>query len=54
MFLAADSNRLRELEQAVRQYLAWSSIWDDHIKLNLDQFQSSQASPDPRVAPARR
>src|SRR5262249_53165177 len=38
-----DTNRLRELEQAVRQYLAWSSIWDDRVTLNLDQFQLRQA-----------
>jgi hypothetical protein len=43
VFLAGDANRLRELEQAVRQYLAWSSIWDDKVPLNLDQFQSRQA-----------
>jgi hypothetical protein len=36
-------NRLRELEQAVRQYLAWSSIWDDREVLNLDPFQTRQA-----------
>jgi len=43
VFLAADSTRLRELEHAVRQYLAWSSIWDERETLNLDQFQSKQA-----------
>lgn len=43
VFLAGDANRLRELEQAVRQFLAWSSIWDDRVTLNLDQFQSKQA-----------
>jgi len=43
VFLAADTIRLRELEQAVRQYLAWSSIWDDRTTLNLDPFQSRQA-----------
>jgi predicted AAA+ superfamily ATPase len=43
VFLAGDTNRLRELEQAVRQYLAWSSIWDDQVTLNLDQFQLRQA-----------
>jgi len=43
VFLAGDANRLRELEQAVRQYLAWSTIWDDKVTLNLDQFQSRQA-----------
>ena len=43
VFLAGDANRLRELEQAVRQYLAWLSIWDDRVTLNLDQFQTRQA-----------
>lgn len=43
VFLGPDINRLRELEQAVRQYLAWSSIWDERVPLNLDQFQTRQA-----------
>ena len=43
VFLAPDATRLRELEQAVRQFLAWSSIWDDRETLNLDQFQMKQA-----------
>lgn len=43
VFLAGDTNRLRELEQAVRQFLSWSSIWDDRETLNLDQFQTRQA-----------
>jgi predicted AAA+ superfamily ATPase len=43
VFLAGDVNRLRELEQAVRQYLAWTSIWDERVPLNLDQFQTRQA-----------
>lgn len=43
VFLAGDANRLRELEQAVRQYLAWTSIWDERVALNLDPFQSRQA-----------
>lgn len=43
VFLAGDANRLRELEQAVRQYLAWTSIWNDQQTLNLDQFQTRQA-----------
>ncbi len=43
VFLAGDTNRLRELEQSVRQYLAWSSISDDHVTLNLDEFQKRQA-----------
>ena len=43
VFLAGDTNRLRELEQSVRQYLAWLSISDDHATLNLDEFQNRQA-----------
>jgi predicted AAA+ superfamily ATPase len=43
VFLAGDANRLRELEQAVRQYLAWFSIQEDRETLNLDQFQTRQA-----------
>ncbi len=43
VFLAADSNRLKELDMAVRQYLAWRSIWDERESLNLDAFQSRQA-----------
>lgn len=43
VFLAGDDSRLRELEQSVRQYLAWASIWDDHATLNLDEFQKRQA-----------
>ena len=43
VFLAADRNRLGDLEQAVRQYLAWKSIDDGKVELNLDAFQSKQA-----------
>jgi predicted AAA+ superfamily ATPase len=43
VFLAGDVNRLRELEQAARQYLAWESIWKEQGPLNLDQFQTRQA-----------
>ncbi|MFV1968654.1 MAG: ATP-binding protein, partial [Pirellulaceae bacterium] len=43
VFLAADINRLRELEHAVRQFLAWTSIWNERETLNLDQFQTKQA-----------
>lgn len=42
-FLAADANRLRELEQAARNYLAWKSICEDKAALNLDEFQRRQA-----------
>lgn len=43
VFLGPDTNRLRELRQAVSQFLAWDSIWDDRVTLNLDQFQTKQA-----------
>jgi predicted AAA+ superfamily ATPase len=43
VFLAADRTRLSELDQAVRQYLAWKSIVDETIPLNLDPFQANQA-----------
>ncbi len=43
MFLAADRTRLGELDQAVRQYLAWKSIEDERETLNLDAFQANQA-----------
>lgn len=42
VFLAPDATRLKELHQAVRQYLAWSSIWNDRESLNLDAFQVRQ------------
>lgn len=43
VFLAPDQNRLDELGQAVRQFLAWKSIEAERETLNLDAFQASQA-----------
>ena len=43
VFLAADQQRLPELRQAVRLWMAWSSIADEHEQLNLDAFQRKQA-----------
>lgn len=43
VFLAPDRTRLGELEQAVRQYLAWASIEAEREELNLDAFQANQA-----------
>ena len=43
VFAAADKTRLSDLDQAVRQYLAWKSIDVDHEILNLDAFQENQA-----------
>ncbi len=50
VFLAADSNRLRELQSAVRQFLAWDSIWDDQETLALDRFQTKQAETKLRTS----
>lgn len=43
VFLASDATRLKELQVATRQYLAWKSINDEREQLNLDPFQSKQA-----------
>ena len=43
VFLAPDKARLNDLEQAIRNYLAWNSIWKEKEPLNLDAFQSNQA-----------
>jgi predicted AAA+ superfamily ATPase len=43
IFLAPDRTRLAELDQAVRQFLAWQSIERDREILNLDAFNSAQA-----------
>lgn len=43
VFLAVDLNRLSDLEEAVRRYLAWESILDEKEKLNLDPHQVRQA-----------
>ena len=50
VFLAGDGNRMRELEQAARQFLAWSSISDDRVTLNLDEFQKRQAETKKKSA----
>jgi predicted AAA+ superfamily ATPase len=50
VFLAADSTRLKELEQAVRQYIAWNSICGEQETLNLDQYQTKQAETKLRNA----
>ena len=44
VFLAADSERLAELEQAVRGWLAWTSIQQDEEQLNLDASQRRQVA----------
>jgi hypothetical protein len=42
VFLLADSERLKQLEQAVRIWLAWSSIIRDEDILNLNEAQRKQ------------
>lgn len=43
VFLAADKTRLQDLDEAVRKYLAWESILDEKVTLNLDPQQVKQA-----------
>jgi len=42
VFLAADRTRLQDLDEAVRRYLAWSSILDDEGTLDLTPHQKRQ------------
>lgn len=44
VFLAPDATRLKELESAVRQYLAWHSICEERTQLNLDAQQEATAN----------
>jgi hypothetical protein len=44
VFLAADATRLKELETAARQYLAWHSICEERTQLNLDAQQEAAAT----------
>ena len=43
MFLAPDSTRLQDLDEAVRLYLAWQSILGEKETQNLTPFQVKQA-----------
>jgi predicted AAA+ superfamily ATPase len=43
VFLAADKTRLQDLDEAVRKYLAWESILDEKVVLNLTPQQVKQA-----------
>lgn len=44
IFLAADTERLPELAQAVRFWLAWTSIQQEEDQLNLDAAQKRQVN----------
>lgn len=43
VFLAADKTRLQDLDEALRRYLAWESILNEKVQLNLDPHQVKQA-----------
>jgi predicted AAA+ superfamily ATPase len=50
VFLAADKVRLQDLDEALRRYLAWSSIVAEKETLNLDPHQSRQAETQKQAA----
>jgi predicted AAA+ superfamily ATPase len=52
VFLAADEVRLQDLDDAVRRYLAWTSILDEKETLNLTPFQTKQAETQRKTADA--
>jgi predicted AAA+ superfamily ATPase len=43
VFLAVDQTRLQDLDEAIRRYLAWSSVVGEREALNLDPHQVKQA-----------
>lgn len=43
VFLAADKSRLQDLDEAARKVLAWESILDEKVQLNLSPYQVTQA-----------
>jgi predicted AAA+ superfamily ATPase len=50
VFLAADKVRLQDLDEALRKYLAWSSIVAEVKELNLDEHQRRQAETQKQAA----
>jgi len=50
VFLAADKTRLQDLDEAARKYLAWESILDEKVALNLDPQQVKQAETQKAAA----
>lgn len=50
VFLAADKVRLQDLDEALRKYLAWSSIVAEKEALNLDPHQARQAETQKQAA----
>ena len=52
VFLAADRTRFRELDEALRRFLAWKSIVEGVERLNLDPHQAGQARAQREAADA--
>lgn len=50
VFLAADKVRYQDLDEALRRYLAWSSILTEAAVLNLDPHQVRQAETQLKAA----
>ena len=50
VFLAADKTRLQDLDEATRRFLAWESILEDQVALNLDPQQVKQAETQKTAA----
>ena len=50
VFLAADRTRLQDLDEATRRFLAWESILEDKVALNLDPQQVKQAETQKTAA----
>jgi predicted AAA+ superfamily ATPase len=50
VFLAADKTRLQDLDEATRKYLAWQSIIEEKLTLNLDPQQVKQAETQLKAA----
>ncbi len=50
VFLAADKVRMQDLDEALRKYLAWSSILAEKVPLNLDPHQVRQAETQQTAA----
>ena len=50
VFLAADRVRLQDLDEAVRRFLAWDSIVEEKLSLNLDPHQVRQAEQQRQAA----
>jgi len=50
VFLAADSQRLKDLDEGLRKYLAWESILDEKESLDLRPHQVRQAQAQAKAA----